>query len=123
MSSAPLDIDTAVERHGIDRAVLQQYIWLHELPDGRLCGVLRLLFHYTVHIGIVDFSYTSRWCFDSDPVEAVLSLLAYSGEGDMPGAWRKDVSGRRRHDPTTGIIWHEEDPTPTAVVRANRRRK
>lgn len=77
-----------------DRATYMRF-W--RLPDGRLCGLQRLLFHYTVHVDIFAFGYSDRYCF----ITAELALDAMSrwdGTGDPDNWHRHPTTGRRRPD-------------------------
>jgi hypothetical protein len=104
--------EEAAARHGIPLETLSGYELLRELPDGTLCGVLRLLYHYSVHVGIDYAGYSRRWCFGDVIVEPALALLAYDGGDEMPGPWRKDVERGIYQDPETGARWHEGEPPP-----------
>lgn len=116
MKRAFISIEQAAERHGIPLPILQRYLVLRELPNGELCGVLQLLFHYTIHVGIDDSSYSRRWCFGDSPLEAIAALLAYNGGNNMPGPWRKDVKNRIRRNPETGVTWPEDEIEPRRQV-------
>lgn len=109
-----ISAEDAAVRHGIPFEILQNYHCLRELPDGTLCGVLKLLYHYTIHVGIEETGYRRRWCFSDVLAEPALALLAYDGGDDMPGNWRKDVARGIYRDPETGITWHESEPRPKA---------
>lgn len=83
--------------------VKANYVHMRTLPDGRVCGVHQLLFHWTLHVGIHEFGYEERYCFDTFP-RAVVGLESWSGEGDPEGWHRHPESGRRR-DLATGREW------------------
>jgi hypothetical protein len=80
--------------------------WWHE--EHGLCGAHRLLYHWTLHIGIHDLGYADRYCFQTQAqVEEAGDL--WTDEPDPPGQWHKHpISGRRRN-PVTGLIWHESE--------------
>ena len=102
----------AYDRHGIPFEILIGYALLRELPDGTLCGVIRLIFHYSIHVGIDYIGYRRKWCFGEFLHEPALALLAYDGGDDMPGNWRKDCEKHLYRDPETGITWPEDQPKP-----------
>lgn len=85
------------------------YTYMRVLPDGSICGVHRLLFHWTVHIGIDWVGYSDRYCFGTEDM-ARSSLDAWDGNNDMPGNWHKHpVTGRCRNI-KTGRITMEGTP-------------
>jgi len=85
-------------------AVKKYYVALKKLEDGRFCGVHRLLYHWTLHIGIDEIGYEDRYCYP-ELDQALIGLAGYTGEGDPPGSWnRHPVSGRRRNI-QTGEEW------------------
>lgn len=54
------------------------YVTLKTLPDGRLCGVQRLIYHWTVHIDIHETGYEDRYCFYTREL-AEKALAAWEG--------------------------------------------
>jgi hypothetical protein len=56
--------------------------------SGEWCGVQKYMFTYGLTIGIDEFGYFCRYCYES-PGEAILALLTWDGEGDPPGNWIK----------------------------------
>ncbi len=84
------------------------YIFTKALPDGQIIGVCRLLFHWTLHVGISDVGYDDRYCYQS-PLDAVSDAQAWDGSGDPPGRWHKHPSTGRRRNPDTGLTWHESE--------------
>jgi hypothetical protein len=83
--------------------ILAYYCHLRVLPDGRICGVAKLLFHWTLHIDIDPFGYADRYCY-TDSIDAIAALDQWDGKGDPVGWHRHPRSGRRR-DPATGREW------------------
>jgi hypothetical protein len=83
--------------------VVDYYAMLKELPDGRICGVQRLLFHWTLHVDIDDIGYADRYCYQTEE-GALRALIQWDGEGDPEGWHRHPKSGRRR-DLATGKEW------------------
>lgn len=83
--------------------VASHYVALRTLPDGRIIGVARLLYHWTLHVGIDEDGYADRWCFATREL-AEAACRDWSGVGDPDGWHRHPKSGRRR-DPTTGREW------------------
>lgn len=84
-------------------SVREAYTCFRTLPDGRLCGVHRLLFHWTMHVDIDVDGYRDRYCYQTE-TGAIKALLEWSGNGDPDGWHRHPASGRRR-DPKTGKEW------------------
>ena len=78
------------------------YVAFGRLPDGRVCGVKPLLFHWTMHVGIDDMGYSDRYCFQTIG-QALDALMVWDGEGDPPHWHRHPTTGRRRN-PVTGEI-------------------
>lgn len=85
-----------------------EYTLIRRVPEVGWCGVHRLLFHWTVHYGISEYSIEGRYCFQTESM-AWEALLAWDGKGDMPGRWHKHPPTGRRRDPDTGEIWHESE--------------
>lgn len=83
--------------------ILKYYTHTKTLSDGRICGVHRLLFHWTVHIDIDDTGYADRYCFATEEL-AVAALAKWDGVGDMEGWHRHPKTGRRR-DLISGREW------------------
>jgi hypothetical protein len=91
-----------------DETTLAEYALVRRLPDGRLCGVKRLLFHWTIHVGITFTGHDERYCYATF-AGAASALEAWDGEGE-PDGWHKHPSSGRRRDPATGETWDEHDP-------------
>lgn len=85
------------------------YVAMWTLPDGRIAGVHRLLFHWTLHVGIDDFGYRERYCYERVG-DALADLIMWNGTGDPPGRWHKHPDTGRRRNPDTGFIWDEREP-------------
>lgn len=79
------------------------YAATRTLPDGRVCGVHRLLYHWTLHVDVHEFGYEDRYCYPT-MAGAVLAMADWDGAGDPVGWNRHPKSGRRR-DPATGREW------------------
>ena len=76
-------------------------------PNGRISGVGRLVFHYTIWVDLTPWGYGERYCYQT--LEGALRAQAqWSGEGD-PDGWHKHPDSGRRRDPKTGEIWHESE--------------
>ncbi len=93
---------------GLPTEITEHYTFLGKLEDGRICGIHRLLFHWTLHIGIDHFGYEDRYCYSSQPV-ALLDMIHWEGEGDPPTHWHKHPATGRCRDPLTGEIWNESE--------------
>jgi hypothetical protein len=82
--------------------ITDHYTILGRLPDGRVCGVLPLLYHWTLHVGIDDYGYSDRYCYQTQAL-AEKALREWDGDGD-PKEWhRHPMTGRRRD--ATGREW------------------
>jgi hypothetical protein len=89
------------------------YFTLRMLPDQRIIGLHRLLFHWTLHIDIDDTGYSDRYCY-ADLAGALEGFLGWDGSGDPPGPWHRHPDSRRRRDPATGAIWTDDQRRPAA---------
>lgn len=95
--------------------IAKDYVAIRKLPDGRFIGARRLMYHWTIHVGITEEGYDDRWCFH-DGLATLHALALWDGQGDMCGPWHKHPSSGRRRHPPTGIIWDENQITPQAVL-------
>lgn len=86
--------------------ITDEYCFIKALPDGRICGVHRLLFHWTLHVDIDLCGYAERYCYQTRD-GAVAALEGWDGQGDPIGWHRHPDSGRRR-DPATNREWIEQ---------------
>jgi len=70
---------------------------VRDLGDGRYAGVARLLFHWTLKIGMIgdDVGYDDRWCYATED-GARVALAFCEGTGDPTGWHRHPATGRRR---------------------------
>jgi hypothetical protein len=75
------------------------------LPDGRLIGVKRLLFHWTIHVDINLIGYEDRYCFCTYEL-AKAAFDEWDGQGD-PKNWHRHPKTGRRRDLQTGREWIE----------------
>ena len=83
--------------------VLDSYYAIRTLPDGRVCGVHKLLYHWTFHIDIDYCGYADRYCF-YELKDALKALYDYDGKTEPIGWHRHPDSGRRRNL-ETGEEW------------------
>jgi hypothetical protein len=86
--------------------LLEKYYVEHRtLDDDRIIGVMRLLFHWTLHIDINEIGYEDRYCYPRLD-ECLAACRTWDGIGDPPGFWnRHPISGRRRDE--AGKEWIE----------------
>ena len=90
-----------------------QYLRIHLYPEAGLwTGAQRLLFHYTLHLGMIgDYAgYADRWCYPTR--EAVFKALAAwdAGAGGEPeGSHKHPDTGRLRPDCDPAREWIEGD--------------
>jgi len=95
----PEDLPEEVTKH-------YRQFWI--LPDGRLCGLLRLLHHWTVHLDLDYVGYADRYCFMT-PELAIEAMSLWDGRGD-PINWHKHPStGRVRPDRTAASEYVEPE--------------
>ena len=79
----------------IPAVIREFYTDMRALPDGRIIGVHRLLFHWTLHIDIDAYGYGDRYCFATYRL-AKEAFDHWQGEGDPEGWHRHPMTGRRR---------------------------
>jgi hypothetical protein len=97
---------SAVQPEDLSPAVRAVYRQFWTLPDGRLCGLLKLLFHWTVHVDIDPIGYGDRYCFITAEL-AIAAMDAWDGNGD-PLNWHKHPkTGRIRPDRTVASEYRE----------------
>lgn len=78
--------------------VKADYVVMRALPDGRVIGITRLLYTWSLQVDIDWSGYRTRYCYAAFP-NACLGFLDWDGSGDPPGGWhRHPESGRRRPD-------------------------
>lgn len=70
------------------------YIVSKTFADGRLAGVKRLMYHWTLQVGIDQWGYADSYCYQTLQA-AVIGLTAWEGEGDPVGWHRNPKTGRR----------------------------
>lgn len=87
--------------------IVSSYAMLRKLPDGRIIGTHRLLFHWTLHVGITPYGYDERYCYATE-TGATAACSTWDGVGDPEGWHRHPTSGRRRN-PVTGVEWNDSD--------------
>ena len=87
----------------LDDDVRNAYAALKILPDGRLCGVLPLLFHWTMHVDIDPIGYNDRYCYATRQL-ALDALEKWDGTAD-PQNWHRHPNTGRRKDLETGREW------------------
>lgn len=83
------------------------YVSMRELPDGRVCGVLRLLYHWTLHVDVHAYGYEDRYCFETRE-GAEKAMREWDGMGDPGTGWHRHPKSGRRRDPRTGREWTDD---------------
>jgi hypothetical protein len=83
--------------------ITSSYDEMRVLPDGRICGVHRLMFHWTMHVDIDPVGYAEHYCFATKEL-ALKALHEWDGIGDPEGWHRHPKTGRRRNI-ETGEEW------------------
>jgi hypothetical protein len=93
---------------GVREKTAENYVALRQLPNGLILGAHRLLFHWTMHVGVSDTGYEQRYCYATRE-DCVEDVMTWDGEGDPPGRWHKHPDTGRRRNPDTGEVWHESE--------------
>ena len=88
---------------GLPDEVRAIYVAMKRMADGRLCGVHRLLYHWTLHVGIHELGYEDRYCYATKE-GAISALEAWDGTGD-PIGWHRHPATNRRRDVQSGHEW------------------
>jgi hypothetical protein len=70
------------------------YRHLKEFPDGKIAGIGRQLFTTGLFVGLEEFSYQKRYCYENE-AQAVVALAIWDGQGDPPGPWIKEKPSDR----------------------------
>lgn len=99
----------------IPEEALASYTTIRTLPDGQVCGVKPLVFHWTVHVDLDSVGYRDRWCFQTED-QANTALAAWDGVGDMPGDWHKHPTSGRYRNPETGAVWKDGEIEPGSIA-------
>lgn len=82
----------------------EDYVKVRELPDGRVIGITRLMFHWTLHIDIDDVGYADKYCYQTLQL-ALNALDTWDGNGDPADGWHRHLGSGRRRDLMTGAEW------------------
>lgn len=64
------------------------YREIRPLPNGELAALFPFIFTVGIVVGLDDFGYRCRWCYDNYAV-ASAALAAWDGTEDPPGPWIK----------------------------------
>jgi hypothetical protein len=94
-----------LEVDAIPEEIAEGYVDIRALPDGRLIGVFKLFFHWTMHVNIDWSGYEDRYCFATYEL-AKTAFDEWNGKGD-PAGWHKHVGTGRRRNLVTGEEWIE----------------
>jgi len=74
------------------------YLLVAAMPDELWCGVKRLLFHYTLHIGVIGDTqgYDDRYCYATleGATKGMLEWETRNFQGE-PTGWRKHPASER----------------------------
>ena len=68
--------------------IKQGYPFVVRLETGEYAGVARQIFTTGLFVGLDDFGYRCRYCFETQ-AEATAVLFIWDGKGDPPGGWIK----------------------------------
>lgn len=74
------------------------YMYLKEI-SGKVCGIMPFLFTWGLVVGLDEFGYSHRFCYDSrsDAVEAIGEYTSL--DTDPPGNWIKEKGRGDRPNP------------------------
>lgn len=87
----------------LDPEVVASYLMMKKLEDGRVVGIHRLFYHWTMHVDIHAVGYEDSFCYET--LGGVLrAFTEWNGDGEPTGWHRNPKTGRRR-DPATGREW------------------
>lgn len=84
----------AIRLTGIEDMDADGYLmfWRHKRCG--VCGLHRLLYHWTVHVGVSRTGYRERYCY-YDGAAAIIAFDAWDGIDDPVGWHRHPTTGRR----------------------------
>lgn len=68
------------------------YIQPRILKTGECAGIIRFVYTWGICVGISNFGYKTRFCFD-EKEEALKALSEWTGFKDPPGNWIKQKGG------------------------------
>ena len=83
--------------------MVEPYIFIKRFADSRICGILPLLYHWTMHVDISEWGYEDRYCYQTKEL-AIAALKEWNGKGD-PKNWHRHPKTGRRRNPETGEEW------------------
>lgn len=64
------------------------YTHFKEMPDGSLCALLQFTFTWGLMVGLTEFGYARRYCFEHFQ-DAYAALQSWDGQGHPGGNWIK----------------------------------
>ena len=82
-----------------------EYVKNKSLADGRIIGLKRLLFHWTIHVDIHEWGYEERYCFAT--FELADEAFEKWIDQEEPTNWHRHPTTARRRSIETGEIWIE----------------
>lgn len=94
---------------------IEDYVATRILPDGRIIGAHRLMYHWTMHIDISEWGYEDRYCY-MHLDDLLADLDSWDGKGDPPGKWHKHPKTDRYRDVVTGQIWTSNEIAPEGAT-------
>lgn len=78
----------------IEHLAAQGYMFVRELPDGKLAGLHPQMFTTGLFVGLQKDWYERRYCYEKF-IHAYEALQAWDGKGDPPGPWIKEKPSDR----------------------------
>lgn len=78
-----------------DQIAEQGYKYPRLLPTGEWIALFRFAFTWGVVVGIDEFGYKRRFCYESAN-DALKAVALWDGSGDPPGRWIVEKPGNRQ---------------------------
>lgn len=91
------------EESGLPYEVAESYRILGQLPDGRICAINRLLYHWTMLVDLDWTGYRERYCYAT--FEGALQAMIEWNDQPEPEGWHRHPESGRRRDLRTGKEW------------------
>jgi len=99
-----MTLEEISKEYGIHIGDLEAYTALKRLNDGRLVGIMPLMFHWTLHVDINPFGYADKYCFATRDM-AETAIVEWDGHGDPGNQWHRHIGTGRRRNLETGEEW------------------
>lgn len=73
---------------GTNLIPLEGFLAMRQLQDGRVIGVMPMIFTTGLVVGITPETIGYRYCYETSR-EALAAFRSWDGQGDPPGEWIK----------------------------------